>query len=285
MAGQIRQPGKIVFGTKIDLDKMDNKKKGAKKKAVVQDLPMNPEFDLRRKLEQALAILNPLLKEAGMLELAIVDPKEILPSEKNARYMPPEVFKQLTSNIKQSGLLEGTPLVVKRPEGLRLISGNHRVSGAIEAGIPLILVMVYGEVLSQEEAISKQLAHNALVGFDDKVILQELFESLRNIELKMQTGLASELEKMSYPTLRFRAGDYKTISLVFLPEDLGLSEERMEEICNSLPPLGDGGMLLKIEYWQRFSKILQRIKKTENIKNNALAFERIIEIAWDHVHG
>lgn len=267
------------------MDKMDTHKRSKKSGAVLTDTSATSEVDLRKKLEQALAILNPLLREAGMLELAIVDPKEILPSEKNARYMPPEVFKQLTDNIKQSGLLEGTPLVVKRPEGYRLISGNHRVSGAVEAKIPLILVMVYSEALSEEEAISKQLAHNALVGFDDKVILQELFESLRDIEWKMRSGLVSELEKLSYPTLQFRAGDYKSISLVFLPEDLGLTEERIEEICNSLPPLGDGAMLLKIEYWERFSKILQRVKKTENIKNNALAFERIIEIAWDHVHG
>lgn len=55
--------------------------------------------------------------------------------EKNARYMKPEQFNRLVENIRRDGCLTSVPLVHRDGESLVVVSGNHRVSAAIKAGI------------------------------------------------------------------------------------------------------------------------------------------------------
>lgn len=223
-----------------------------------------------------------------MLELALVSPKDCLPQPKNARYFAPEVFKQLVENVKQGGM-ESAPLVIRsrQAEGkYDIISGHHRVEAAKEAGKDFILVFVASDDLTEDQITSKQLSHNALVGRDDKTILAELFQSIRDINEKIKTGLSDEVGKISYESLNFRVGNFKEFTMLFLPEDEAMVDEAMEEIAKSMLVKSSSAVrLAPVEYWDRFADAIRKIKKVENIKSNATAFLRLIELALQQLQS
>lgn len=239
----------------------------------------------KSKIESTLKELNAELKELGMLELQIVNPLDCLPQAVNARYMTPEIMQQLTENIKNDGHLESTPLVYKDEdlEGkYRIISGHHRIDAAKAAGLEKILVMVT-EPESIDDIVMKQLAHNALIGIDDKTLLQELFNSITEVSKKIATGLADEIGSISYTSLNFRLGTFKEFTILFLPEDLDEYDktmERMEEVSyeTSVKP-STSVRLSSLDYYNDFKKAIIKIKKVENIKSNGVALMRLVELA------
>ena len=178
--------------------------------------------------------LNQELEKNGLLPLDVVDPKILKPQKKNARYFLPEKFKILVENVKKEGALESIPLVIRKDDKYEIISGHHRVDAAKEAGLDKILVMLHREDLSRDEVVSKQLSHNALSGLDDKTILAELFQSIRDVSQKIATELNDEVGSVDYESLNFRVGNFKEFTVVFLPEDIGLFDEAMETICSEL---------------------------------------------------
>lgn len=102
------------------------------------------------------------------LTLEIVDPRALRLLAKNARVLSKDTFQQLTANIRRDKRLSSVPLCYRASDGvLDVLSGNHRVSAGIEAGVEHILVMVIEEDLSVSQRIAIQLSHNALVGSDD----------------------------------------------------------------------------------------------------------------------
>ena len=64
-----------------------------------------------------------------------VNPKQIKLLEVNARFMKAEEFRKLIENVKRDGCLTQLPFCCKNEKGeLVVLSGNHRVQAAIEAG-------------------------------------------------------------------------------------------------------------------------------------------------------
>ena len=49
--------------------------------------------------------------------------------------------------------------------------------------------LVYEKKLSLSEIRAKQLAHNALSGYDDKQVLQQIYLEIDNIDAKLESGL------------------------------------------------------------------------------------------------
>lgn len=236
-------------------------------------------------LSELLRELNRHLTGMGMLELALISPKDCIPAPVNARYFLPETMRQLVDNIRDAGHLESVPLVYRKdevPGKVFTISGHHRIDAAKAAELELILVLVT-PVQSEEEVVSKQLAHNALTGQDDPVILAELFGRIKDIQLRLQTGLNDAVSKISYPSLNFRLGATKQFSLVFVPEDAILYDrgmEELEEFARSIPTTGSTEIrLLPAELWDRFAAIMRRVKKQENIKSNATAMLFLLNLA------
>jgi hypothetical protein len=139
--------------------------------------------------KELLARLNNQLKSYNVPELGLVKPEDCLGQDKNARYFTPEVFQQLVDNVKADGQLESVPLVYPHPdiEGKYLIiSGHHRIDAAKQAKLEYVLVFVIRPT-SQDEIISKQLSHNALVGMDDKAVLAEIFSKGWRLDFRMRS--------------------------------------------------------------------------------------------------
>jgi len=238
-------------------------------------------------LNGILEDFNKKAKEFNLPEVVIVDPVDCIGQDKNARYFVPEVFQQLVDNIKKDNRLESTPLLYRDPEKegkFRIISGHHRIEAAKQAGVKQILAFVI-EPSSRDEIVSKQLSHNSLVGIDDKFILAELFNEIRNIQQKIASGLKSEIEKVEYISLNFRLGSYKEIILLFIPGDSEKIDQVFREMEEILSVKEDSEIrIAPLEVYDKFADQLRKIKKVKNIKNNAVAFKLMVSVCEEEVH-
>lgn len=229
-----------------------------------------------------LSALNARLSELGLLPLALVAPNDCREQPKNARYMSVETKNQLIANVKAAGHLESVPLVCSAPSApgkYDIISGHHRVEAAKAAGLQQILVLI-ATPKDKEEITSKQLAHNAIVGIDDVTIRAELLDSIKDLQLRLATGLNDAAAKIQYVSLNFRGGNFKVFTIAFLPAAEEAFDAVMEQIAQELVFEPKGALRLTgIEYFDRFAAVLRRVKKAENIKSNGVAFERLVELA------
>lgn len=127
------------------------------------------------------------------LYIAKVQLAELKEQDINARIMKNEMQDQLTANIKNRGQLESLPLIALMGEKLEIISGHHRVKSAREAGLKEIIVILDKSGLTRSKAASKQLAHNAISGFDDESTLREIVKLMDNVDDMMESYIGKEI--------------------------------------------------------------------------------------------
>ncbi|MBF0293477.1 MAG: hypothetical protein HQK86_15120 [Nitrospinae bacterium] len=128
------------------------------------------------------------------LKLGIANPKSLKLLDKNARYMENYQYRQLLDNIKKDGHLASTPFChLTEAREFIVLSGNHRVKAAIDAGLESIIFLYRDDKISHSDKIAIQLSHNALVGRDDKQILSSLWAEIEDLEAKIYAGLDSDL--------------------------------------------------------------------------------------------
>lgn len=237
------------------------------------------------KVRETINQLNQLLQ--GMpYKLDMVNLREIILLEKNARYMSQEMYQNLVENIKKDGALSSLPLCYREKDGrLIVLSGNHRVRAAAHAGLQEILVLVIDKELSHQEQVAIQLSHNAIEGKDDPVILKELWSEIEIIDLKMYAGLDSELvrelEKMEFASIVEARPDYKHLTLLFLPEEAEQIRKILEEI--DLLFSGDENYVLSRKHYDDVFRLLVDIKDKYNIINNPTAFMKLVELAKTNI--
>ena len=96
---------------------------------------------LGKRNEELAAVSADLFGDA--MRLMVVKPESLTLLKDNARFFKRETFRQLRDNIAADKRLSSVPLCYRYPDGkLEVLSGNHRVQASIEAGIPLIMVLV-----------------------------------------------------------------------------------------------------------------------------------------------
>lgn len=100
-----------------------------------------------------------------------VNPRDLKLLEVNARFMKQDEYQKLVANVKRDGCLTQLPFVCKDPVERKwlVLSGNHRVQAAIDAGLEEIEVQATKDKLTKDEMIAIQLSHNAI---SDKTIWQ-----------------------------------------------------------------------------------------------------------------
>lgn len=216
-------------------------------------------------------------------ELMVVPVSELNYLGKNARYMNSETFKQLKNNIEKDQFLSSVPLCIEEKGKLVIYSGNHRVMAAKEAGVKELMVLVDKRELTRSQKIAIQLSHNALVGVDDTEILSNLWAEIEEISAKMYAGLDSklieELEKAQYESFNPAQFQTKQMTFWFLPEDMDNTNKLLEQFGDGNISIGGENHVVPMAYFDRALKLLIAIKKSAKIKNSALAFAQMIELA------
>ncbi len=230
---------------------------------------------------------NAMLVETGKAlfgdaaTLRIMDPKRLLLRAENARYMKKDVFRQLVENIRSDARLSSVPLCHDAAEGCEVLSGNHRVKGAVQAGIPWILVMVLVSPLEKGRQLAIQLSHNALVGLDDPGILASLWARIDDVRDRLYAGLSSEtmqeLEKIKLVQFTTPSIATRMLTFAFVEEEAGLVDRVVAEL--SAYSGSDAIYVSAMAQFQPFFDALQATKKRENVKNASLAMLRLVALA------
>ena len=237
---------------------------------------------MAEEIREALNLLNEKLSGLFPYRLEVVAPGELKLLEKNARYMKAEQFQNLVENVKKDGNLSSLPLCYREKDGkLRVLSGNHRVMAARQAGVEQVLVLVIADEKDMDERLAIQLSHNAIAGQDDLVILKELWESIQDVQARMYAGLDSDtlkaLEGIQFAAISEQRLRYKLTNFLFLPEELLDLDQLLKETAAAFA--GDVVYLANLKTYDAFFELIVRIKKRCQIKNSAAAFLKLMELA------
>lgn len=217
-------------------------------------------------------------------EIIKINPKDIKLLKVNARYMKPEEFEKLVSNIKKDGKLTSVPFCFYNENyEIEVLSGNHRVMASIDAGLNEIEIMLCKDKLSKEQALAIQLSHNSIAGQDDEELLKKLYGELESLEFKEYSGLTDEfinyckeIEKdFKVPTL-----SYQALNLLFLPEEI----EEIKQVLESISDLLSSNHILsnKKDY-DNYLESTTTISKCLNIKNPSTTFLTMIRLAKENI--
>ena len=221
----------------------------------------------------------------GKFGVAIVSLEHLDLLEKNARYMTNEQFRNLVSNIKRDGALSSVPFCVRAGERYRVLSGNHRVAAAREAGLSEIIILYRSETMSRDEEGAAVISHNAISGQDDLQTLRELYEEIRDVELRYYSGLddviLEKMEKLSLPPLSEIPLEFRQLSFVFLPEEADRPEAVFGQSMDKVR--GDSAYLARFGEYDRFLDNMETVKKAANVKNVAAIFMLMLDILERHM--
>ena len=211
-----------------------------------------------------------------------IDPREIKLLDLNARYMKHEDFKQLVENIRRDGQLTSTPFLCKEPDGKYLcLSGNHRTKAAIEAGLKEIVCLFTNDELTQDQKIAIQLSQNAISGQDDPATLKLLYESILDTEMKKYSGLDDAtlelLSKVDTASIAEANLEFKTIQIVFLPDELETARKSIDRIKSALKSADESWLAKKSEYddWLDAQEI---VSSSYSVRNVAVTFNLILKL-------
>lgn len=224
--------------------------------------------------------------EGTRYKIGVVSVDEFEFLEKNAHYMPNEMFRNLVDNVKRDGALTSVPLCLKTKEGkYRVLSGNHRAMAAKEAGLKTVIVLYTDEEMSRSEQVAIQLSHNAINGKDDPVILKSLWDEIEDLSQKYYSGLddkvMDELQKVELPSLSEVGLDFASMSFVFIPEEKAKVDSIMDKI-KEFVSASDESHFAKYSDFSRLVDALTKVMNAYNTRNSAVCLSLILDIFERH---
>lgn len=204
--------------------------------------------------------------------------------EKNARYMRHETYQRLVENLKHDGKLTSVPFVFKDGEGYTVLSGNHRVQAAIDAGIEEIDVMVTDTALSRSQQVAIQLSHNSLSGEDNLSLLKSLYEEMDGVDWRLYSGLDDKtlelMGEVEVPSMNEANLSYTIVPIVFLPNELEAAKEAFSEAKTLIT--GDEAWLAS---WGEYDALLDGLAAASaayNVGNIATSLAVILGVFERH---
>lgn len=197
----------------------------------------------------------------------------------NARIMKNEMQDQLTANIKNRGQLESLPLFCLVGEQIEIISGHHRVKSARAAGMKEIIAILDVSGLSRSKIAAKQLAHNAISGFDDDSTLREIVKMIDDVDDMIESFVGKDIleepleqyDKMLSPAVQF---DFKTVVFSFLPHQVKDMDVLVKNLETTAPEIIG---VAPYEQCKQFIETLSKYQKFTDIRNVGAAIHSMIQ--------
>lgn len=216
-----------------------------------------------------------------------IDPRKLKLLEVNARYMNAEEFNMLVRNIKQDGCLTQLPFccLCEDWETWLVLSGNHRVQAAIEAGLEEIEVLCTEEELTPDQKTAIQLSHNSISGKDDMAILKDLYESINDVSMKAYSGLDDEtleiLENIKTQSMSATSLEYQVLNILFLPSEIQDIKKVMEKAKKEIGK--NETLTLRFAEYDKYLDTLNDVGEGMRIKNTAVTFMGMLDIVQRHM--
>ncbi len=197
----------------------------------------------------------------------------------NARIMKKEMQDQLTMNIKNRGQLESLPFLAEVNGVLEIVSGHHRIKSARAAGMKIFIAIIDVSGLSRSKIAAKQLAHNAISGFDDQSTLREIVKMLNDVDDMMESFVGKDIleeplaqyDKLLSPAVQF---DFKNITFTFLPHQVKDMDVLLKALSSSAPDIIG---VASYDECQKFIEALSKYQKFSDIRNVGAAVHSMIE--------
>ena len=230
--------------------------------------------------EQTAAVSYEKIYDMGTgLIIAKVPLDKVREQDINARIMKKEMQDQLTANIKNRGQLESLPLLVEKDGVLEIISGHHRIKSARAAELKEIVAIIDVSGLSRSKIAAKQLAHNAISGFDDQDVLKEICKMLDDVDDMLESFIGKDIleepleqyDKLLSPAVQF---DFKNIKFSFLPHQVRDMDALVKNLESSAPEIIG---VAPYEQCKHFIEALARYQKFSDIRNVGAAIHSMIE--------
>ena len=242
--------------------------------------------DSRDEVAASLDQLNQKLL-ASSLRIGMVPIGQCDLLEKNARFMRADQYRRLVENVRRDGQLTSVPFAIKRGARYLILSGNHRVQAAKDAGLAEVILLYTEQELTHDQQLAIQLSHNAIVGQDDLAILRELYNEIANVAMKEYSGLDdAALGQMEPPKLTPLSEDdlkARVVSIIFLPEEVERAERVFDELLKQA--MGERTWVNRFADYDRFLDALAAVKQRAGVKNTATAFGLLLDIAETAVHS
>lgn len=213
------------------------------------------------------------------LVIAKVQIDRVKEQDINARIMKNEMQDQLTANIKKRGQLESLPFLVLVDGKLEIVSGHHRIKSARAAGLKELIVILDVSGLTRSQIAAKQLAHNAISGFDDDSTLREIVKMITDVDDMLESFIGKDImeepleqyDKLASPAVHF---DFKNITFAFLPYQINDMDILLKNLEHS------GADIIGVaayEQCERFVETLDKYQKFSDIRNVGAAIHSMIE--------
>lgn len=198
----------------------------------------------------------------------------------NARIMKTEMQKQLTDNIRKRGQLESLPFCALKDGKIEIISGHHRIRSAKDSGVlDSIFVILDITGLTRSQIAAKQIAHNAISGFDDQSTLKEIVKLIDSVDDMLESYAGkeilgepmAELEKLISPKVEYA---WKNITFTFLPHQVKDLDKLIEVLKTQHPDfVGVADEALH----KPFVDTLAKYQEFGNVKNTGAAIYAMIK--------
>lgn len=146
-------------------------------------------------------------------------------------------------------------------------------------GVDKIIAIIDVSGLSRSKIASKQLAHNAISGFDDPSILREICKMLDDVDDMLESFIGKDImeepleqyDKLLSPAVHF---DFKNITFSFLPHQVKDMDALVKNLESSAPEIIG---VAPYEQCKQFIEALARYQKFSDIRNVGAAIHSMIE--------
>ena len=180
---------------------------------------------------------------------------------------------------------ESLPFLVLSNGRLEIVSGHHRIKSARAAGIKELIAIIDVSGLTRSQIAAKQLAHNAIAGFDDESTLREICKMITDVDDMLESYIGKEImeepleqyEKLASPAVHF---DFKNVTFAFLPHQIA----DMDVLVKAL----QGSEIVGVASYddcQRFVEILGKYQQFTDIRNVGAAVHSMIENANERMNA
>jgi len=216
------------------------------------------------------------------LEIWKVDVDELREQDINARAMSKPMFDRLTMTIKSDERLEALPFCALTEKGIEIVSGHHRTRALRAAGLKDLYVIVDVTGLSRDKIKAKQLAHNSIQGEDNEQIVQQIYQSIQDANIKLEAFIDKDLD---IDVNKIKISDiivdinYRTVLLTFLPTE----KDYFEEIADEINKQYDGMYLAEKKQFEDFVNIINKIDEEYDIRSVATALSKMTEITAEYL--
>ena len=218
-------------------------------------------------------------KDAGKLMISVLSAVAEIERE-NIRVQTMEGRIQKAREGKWNGGF--APYGYKLVDGkLEIISGHHRVKSARAAEMKEIIAIVDVSGLSRSKIAAKQLAHNAISGFDDDSTLREIVKMIDDVDDMIESFVGKEImeepleqyDKMLSPAVQF---DFKNVTFTFLPHQVKDMDALVKDLESKAPDIVG---VASYEQCKGFVETLSKYQKFTDIRNVGAAIHSMIENA------